>query len=189
MSKPIAVACPKCGGGPVDINVSAGGRGTGDLTSYSADCAKCGLLIDHLSDTGRYDSAVRDYNRWAREYAPPVGATSVTVRAGYDGYGLSAATLATPVRPAPVVVAAPQRLRTISTRQLRVSMVIAEVGAAIHELAAHEGAIFRLGLSLKHQAGIFEMTGVAQQQGLGEVLQAVKNAREEARLNPLPNRD
>ncbi|MCC7684790.1 hypothetical protein [Janthinobacterium sp. FW305-128] len=68
--------------------------------------------------------------------------------------------------------------------QLRVSMVMAEVGAAMIELAENQGAIFRLGLSMKHLAGIFEMTGQDQQQGLGEVLQAVKNAREEARVNP-----
>lgn len=73
------------------------------------------------------------------------------------------------------------------TIQLCISMVIAEVGAAMSELAAHQGAIFRLGLSLKHQAGIFQMTGAAQQHGLAEVLQAVRNAREEARLNPLAN--
>ncbi|MDQ1817787.1 hypothetical protein RBA41_31250 [Massilia sp. CCM 9210] len=74
---------------------------------------------------------------------------------------------------------------TIPINQLRVSMVLAEVGAAMHELAGHEGAIFRLGLSLKHQAGVFEMTGPDQQEGLAQVLQAVKDAREEARLNPL----
>ena len=25
------------------------------------------MLIDHLSDTGRKDSAIRDYNRWAKD--------------------------------------------------------------------------------------------------------------------------
>lgn len=68
MKKPVAVACPKCQG-MASIYVSYGGRGTGDLTSYYADCENCGKLVDHLSSTGRYDSAVRDYNRWASDYA------------------------------------------------------------------------------------------------------------------------
>lgn len=74
---------------------------------------------------------------------------------------------------------------TITTAQLRISMVVSEVGVAMHQLAAHEGVIFRLGLALKHRAGIFEMTGEAQQRGLAELLQAVQNAREEAHLNPI----
>lgn len=85
MSKPIPVACPKCSG-QVQINVSSGGRGTKDLTSYRADCDQCGQLVGHLSDTGRRDSAVRNYNRWAREYHVPVPASSIVVNAGYGGY-------------------------------------------------------------------------------------------------------
>lgn len=101
MSKPVPLACPKCGG-QVDVGASAGGRGTGDLTSYRADCAKCGMLVDHLSDTGRRDSAVRDYNRWAREYAAPVSATSITVQGGYFAFGSGAAIVA----PVPATLAA-----------------------------------------------------------------------------------
>lgn len=86
MSKPIPVACPKCGG-PVHVAPSAGGRGTNDLTSYSADCDRCGMLVDHLSDTGRKDSAIRDYNRWARDYVTPVATTnSITVQSGYTAF-------------------------------------------------------------------------------------------------------
>jgi hypothetical protein len=86
MSKPIPVACPKCGAA-VHVAASAGGRGTNDLTSYSADCDECGMLIDHLGDAGRRDNAIRDYNRWAREYvAPVVGKHSITVRSGYGAY-------------------------------------------------------------------------------------------------------
>lgn len=93
MSKPIPSACPRCGG-EVDVAASAGGRGTGDLTSYRADCAKCGMLVDHLGDTGRRDSAVRDYNRWAREYAEPVRSSSITVQGGYYGFGSKSTTAA-----------------------------------------------------------------------------------------------
>jgi len=85
MSKPIPAACRKCSS-QVQISPSARGRGTNDLTSYSAACDQCGLLVDHLSDTGRRDSAVRDYNRWARAYHIPVPATSIIVNAGYGGY-------------------------------------------------------------------------------------------------------
>lgn len=90
MSKPVPVACPKCRG-QVTIHTSSGGRGTNDLTSYCADCENCGMLIDHLSDTGRRDSAVRDYNRWARAYGAPTAAPSITVCAGYGAYDGGAA--------------------------------------------------------------------------------------------------
>lgn len=86
MANPIPSACPTCGG-QVDIGASAGGRGTGDLTSYRADCEKCGVLVDHLSGTGRRDSAVRDFNRWARDYRPPSGSTSISVQGGYYASG------------------------------------------------------------------------------------------------------
>jgi hypothetical protein len=85
MSKPAPIACPKCHG-QVSINPSSGGRGTNDLTSYRADCETCGMLLDHLSDTGRRDSAVRDYNRWARAYVAPTAASSITVRSGFGAF-------------------------------------------------------------------------------------------------------
>lgn len=90
MANPTPSACPKCGG-QVDIGASAGGRGTGDLTSYHAACEKCGLLVDHLSGTGRRDSAVRDFNRWARDYRPPSGSTAIAVQGGYYASGSIAA--------------------------------------------------------------------------------------------------
>lgn len=86
MRNPIPVACPKCSG-HVHVAPSAGGRGTNDLTSYSADCDRCGMLVDHLSDTGRKDSAIRDYNRWARDYVTPVATKNpITVQSGYMAF-------------------------------------------------------------------------------------------------------
>jgi hypothetical protein len=116
VNKPTPAACPKCGG-QVDVGASGGGRGTGDLTSYRADCAKCGTLVDHLSDTGRHDNAVRDYNRWARDYSAPGGATSITVQGGYFAFGSGGAILS-PAPPAPTAGAARHRLggkREVST--------------------------------------------------------------------------
>lgn len=48
------------------IAPSCGGRGTGDLTAYSAQCV-CGLLEDHFSVDGSMRSAVSGWNKWARE--------------------------------------------------------------------------------------------------------------------------
>jgi len=94
VAKVESVPCPQCSGN-VSVNVSGGGRGTNDLTHYSADCDQCGMLVDHLSGTGRHDSAVRDYNRWARSYTAPTVSHSVTVRAGHGGYDGGAAHAAT----------------------------------------------------------------------------------------------
>lgn len=66
MAKVEPVPCPKCSSA-VEVHPQDGGRGTGDLTSYYAECTNCGWLVGHLSSTGRKDSAIRDYNRWVRE--------------------------------------------------------------------------------------------------------------------------
>jgi hypothetical protein len=65
MAKIEADPCPRCSR-PVDVMPSEGGRGTGDLTSYSVTCV-CGLFEDHFGDNGRLDNANRQWNRWARE--------------------------------------------------------------------------------------------------------------------------
>jgi len=57
--------CPNCGK-EVLIAASRGGKGTGDMTSYMARC-ECGLREDHFSDDGTKRSAVRGWNKWARE--------------------------------------------------------------------------------------------------------------------------
>lgn len=91
MAKVEPVVCPRCTG-PVDVLPSGGGRGTRDLTHYSADCGHCGMLIDHLSANGRKDSAIRDYNRWAGDEKaklaglppPPKMATKMQVSASLN---------------------------------------------------------------------------------------------------------
>jgi hypothetical protein len=52
------------------------------------------MLLDHLSDTGRRDSAVREYNRWARAYVAPAVTSSITVRAGLGAFEGNATTAA-----------------------------------------------------------------------------------------------
>lgn len=50
MAKIEPIPCPRCFGS-VSVNASGGGRGTNDLTHYSADCGTCGMLVDHLTVT------------------------------------------------------------------------------------------------------------------------------------------
>lgn len=63
MSKPAQEPCPNCGK-EVLIAQSYGGRGTGEMTVYSARCT-CGLLEDHFGDDGTKRSAVNGWNKWA----------------------------------------------------------------------------------------------------------------------------
>lgn len=65
------------------------------------------------------------------------------------------------------------------TGELPPALVFAEVARAVFDLASHPGVIMRLGLNLKFLAGTWEMTGAEQQEGLAEILERVKNAREE----------
>jgi hypothetical protein len=64
--------CYKCGG-RVEIFESSGGAGTGDLTSYRAECMKkkCGMELDELSDDGTRRDAIRQYNAFAKKQKTP----------------------------------------------------------------------------------------------------------------------
>lgn len=65
MSKTTQEPCPNCGK-EVLIAPSYGGRGTGEMTVYSARCG-CGLMEDHFGDDGTKRSTVSGWNKWARE--------------------------------------------------------------------------------------------------------------------------
>lgn len=56
--------CYKCRG-DVQVFASSGGLGTGDLTSYVAEC-DCGMKEHELGSDGTRRSAVREYNRIAK---------------------------------------------------------------------------------------------------------------------------
>lgn len=66
--------CPKCGS-EVLICAARGGRNSGDYTTYDARCPTCaktdpvgrGYLVDELSEDGTMRSAIRGWNRWAKE--------------------------------------------------------------------------------------------------------------------------
>lgn len=63
---PLPCACGK----PVTLTPHTGGRGCGDVTSYQATCASCGVLFQELcgtSCTGRKADATREYNKLRRE--------------------------------------------------------------------------------------------------------------------------
>lgn len=64
-TKPEPVPCPRCRA-PVDLLQQEGGRGTGELTCYSVTCG-CGLREEYFgSNSGRKDSAIREWNRWVK---------------------------------------------------------------------------------------------------------------------------
>lgn len=56
-------------GSKVHVLPTAGGRGSGELTSYGARCDKCGFISDHLGRGGSLDSAIRHHNRLQLEKA------------------------------------------------------------------------------------------------------------------------
>jgi hypothetical protein len=47
------------------IAQSYDGRGTGEMTVYSARCT-CGLIEDHFGDDSTKRSAVSGWNKWAK---------------------------------------------------------------------------------------------------------------------------
>ena len=63
--------CPECGG-EIAIYPSYGGRGTGELTFYRAECKGCDFKADHLgSADGRMRSARSEWTRYARQRRKP----------------------------------------------------------------------------------------------------------------------
>ena len=61
--------CPKCES-DVEIFPQCGGRGSGELTTYAAECgnrSKCTLRVEELGSDGTRREAVRHWNRVARE--------------------------------------------------------------------------------------------------------------------------
>lgn len=59
--------CPKCGCPEIFIYPSYGGKGSGDLTSYCAQCNGCKFEVDHLSKDGSKRSAISEWNRYVKE--------------------------------------------------------------------------------------------------------------------------
>lgn len=60
--------CPKCGCEDVAIAPSFGGKGTGDLTAYYAQCSDCKFKVDHLSKDGTKRSAISEWNQYAKTH-------------------------------------------------------------------------------------------------------------------------
>lgn len=65
--------------------------------------------------------------------------------------------------------------------ETRAAILIAEIGMTMFNLASHPGAILRLGLSVRDNAGAFEKSGDAQREGFIAILDAIASAKEEAR--------
>lgn len=64
MAKPTPVACPSCEG-EIVINEQEGGRGTGEATSYYAQCKRCTYSQHDLASncSGRRSDAIVEFNR------------------------------------------------------------------------------------------------------------------------------
>ncbi len=58
--------CPACAGHTVMIRASEGGRGSGDLTSYVAECAECKKRVDYLGTDGTIRKAVAEWKTFCR---------------------------------------------------------------------------------------------------------------------------
>ena len=67
MPAPEILPCPLCNR-PVVILPSAGGRGSGNLTSYLVMCP-CGLNEEDFGMDGTKRTALREWNKWVKAHS------------------------------------------------------------------------------------------------------------------------